>query len=549
MNRRDFLAVPVPTLPKSRRDRGLTRAGLARPGDAAQIAPIHARRSNTGLAPYTGPWTYTQAAHLLRRAMVGPRESEIRTAVTAGMANTLDLLLTTFEPDLTGISDWAGQDFRVRPPRDQTSQEYMQFQQDNVLRRELLTKWQVRTIASSPVSIQERLVMMWSNHFTSELEVVNFAEMMYWQNKRIRSFIMGDFKEFTRAITKDLAMLVYLDGIKSYKTGQRSNINENYSRELMELFTMGVTDWNGVANYTEADVAEGARALTGYIPMLSPKGLDYIGLESAFTATRWDNGQKTYLGRTGAWDADDIIEIIFETRADQTAKFVCEKIYRTFVYDVPDRVVIAEMAQTLRAANWVIRPVIEQLLRSEHFYDATNIGAIDKSPLDYLVGMIRGLSLGSVPDFDLSQNNRFSRDLTSRLTTYGQRVFDPPNVKGWPGGRTWISTSTLPLRQKFALDMIDGRILVQNRTKLYTFDVEAFAKSFSDFDNAETLVDEMSRYLLNTPPSSAERAMLLATMLNGSPVYEWRQLDVTQRVDRIELYLKALVQLAKFQLT
>lgn len=544
MNRRDFLTIPAPSPQRSR-----AHASAARRDDAAQTpARPWARRSETGLAPYAGPWTYAEAAHLLRRAMVGPRDAEIRAAVADGLEATVATLLEPFEPDLTGISEWAGQDPRIRGPRDQSSQEFTDYIAALQLRREQLVKWQLRTIAASPISIQERLVLMWSNHFTSELEVVNFAELMYWQNRRIRQHVLGNFKELARAITGDMAMLFYLDGIRSYKSGARSNINENYSRELMELYTMGVTDWNGTPNYTETDVVEGARALTGFVPTASAKGAEYIGLESGFMATRWDDGVKTYLGRTGAWKADDIIDIIFAERADQTAKFACEKIYRALVYDVPDRIVVEGMAATLRASNWEIRPVIVELLRSEHFFDATNIGAIDKSPVDQLVGMVRGLSLGAVPDFDPAGRTRFSRDLIVRLTTLGQTVFDPPNVKGWPGGRTWISTSTLPPRQKFALDVVDGKIVGPNRVQYYTFDVKAFATSFSDFDDADVLVDEMTRYLLNTAPSVKEREMLLATMLNGSPIYEWSRLDETQRVDRIKLYLKALVQLAKFQL-
>jgi uncharacterized protein (DUF1800 family) len=538
MNRRNFLTISKPS-----RDRGLA----ARPGEGAQTpSALHARRSDTGLGAYTGTWGYPQAAHLLRRSMVGPRESEIQQAVADGMSATIAKLMQPFEPDPSGTEAFAGKDVRIRAPRDPVElQAYQQMLQQN---RERLVRWQARTIATSPVSLQERMVLIWMNHFTSELEVVMFTEFMHGQNHLIRQFALGNFKEFTRAITKDMAMLIYLDGLKNFKSGARSNINENYSRELMELFTMGVTDWEERPNYTETDVVEGARSLTGYVPTMSAQGLDYIGLTSEFSAVRWDAGQKTYLGRTGAWDTDDVIDIIFEARAEQTAKFVCEKLYRAFVYDVPDRVVVGEMADLFRASNWEIKPVVEALLTSEHFYDVTNIGALDKSPVDYMIGMARSMNLGAIPDFDLSTVNRFSRDLIMRLANLGQTIFDPPNVKGWPGGRTWISTSTLPPRQKFALDVADAKLVGGNRAKIYTLDIKAFAQMFSDFDDAEVLVDEMSRYLLNTPPSTKERETLLATMLNGSPVYEWPRLDETQRVDRIKLYLKAIFQLAKFQL-
>lgn len=544
MNRRNFLTATTPSRTPSNPVR-LKESGTS------QTPPVFARRSNTGLEPYAGTWGYQQAAHLLRRSMVGPTDAEIRKAVADGMNATVATLLQSFTPNVTMIQDWAGTDAWTRPatrPGDPTyTEDYTAWQTENFRRREMLGKWWHQVIATSPVSIQERMTIFWHNHFTSELQAVNFAEFMYTQNQLLRASILGNFKQFTKLVTKDMAMLIYLDGVKNWKRGTRSNINENYARELMELYTVGVADWEGNPNYTQEDVAEAARALSGWTFTASSKGTNYAGLQSQFLEVTWDNGNKTLMGQTGNWKADDVVDIIFAQRADQVARYMCEKFYRAFVYDVPDRVVIEQMAQLFKGGNWEVKPVIETLLKSAHFYDETNIGAMDRSPVDFIVGMIRGMAIGTVPDFS-GQAGRTTRDLTNRLSTLGMQLFDPPNVKGWPGGRTWISTSTLPPRQKFAMDVANGVLKIQNRT-IYTFDPLAFGKSFPEPNDIHKLAADMAMYLLNTPPSTLEAEALYNTLLDGGVDYEWDINDPDQKPgDRIKKFLVAAFQLAKFQL-
>ena len=539
MDRRNFLSFGTP-----RRTAAKPLQANQRSNGGTQNPPAFLSRTTAGLEPYSGPFTYKEAAHLLRRCVVGPTQTEINQAVADGLDATIKKLLTPFTPSLTLIQDWAGQDPQVRP----ADASQAQALQDAVFqRREALLKWWMGAIATSPVSLQERMVLFWHNHFTSEMQAVNIPEFMLTQNQLFRSSMLGNFKQFVKDVTKDVAMLIYLDGAKNYKQGQRSNINENYARELQELYTMGVSDWDGNANYTQQDVSEAARALSGWGPSPSAKGSLYLGLTSLFIAQRWDSGTKTFLGKTGAWKADDIVDIIFEQRADQTAKFMCEKFYRWFVSDIPDRVVIAAMAETFRQGNWEIKPVIEQLLRSAHFFDETNIGAMEKSPTDYMIGAIRQLALTAVPDFN-GQTGRNTQDLRNRMSAQGMILFDPPNVKGWPGGRTWVSTSTLPLRQKFSIDVADG-VLKNRQTPTYVFDPIAFAKQFSDPNDLTALSNEMARFLLNSEPSDAERQTLFDTILDGGKDYEWKIDDPAQKPDvRIRKFIKAAVQLAKYQL-
>jgi len=497
----------------------------------------------------SNPWDYSKAAHLVRRCVVGAKDSEIRKALSDGLDATITQLLTPFTPSLDDLKSWAGQDPNVRPPNgDNQSPEFQAWQTTKFAHRDQLIKWWLKTIATSPMSIQERLVMMWHNHFANEINVVDFAEFMLTQNQLFRKYIFGDFKQMVKDITKDPSMLIYLDGIKNYKSGNRSQINENYARELMELFTCGVADWNNNPNYTETDVSEAARALSGWMITPSANGAYYLGLSGSFAQSRWDAGSKTFMGKAGIWKADDIVDIIFTERADQVAKFVCTKIYRALVYDVPDQAIVSAMADTFRANNWSLKPVLDQLIRSAHFFDPTNIGAMEKSPIDFMVGAIRTLGLTDIPDFDVMKTGRMNNDLSQRLVTIGQVPLGPPNVKGWPGGRTWVSTSTLPVRHKFMLDVMDAKIMLQN-VKYYKFDAIAFAKSFPSPNDATKLAQEISNALLNVPPSEKEAAALLEALLQGAKTYEWNINDPAFQADKhIRNLIKAIVQLAKHEL-
>lgn len=519
----------------------------------SQTQPQFATRTTAGLEPYvpsaSNPWDYSKAAHLVRRCVVGAKDSEIRKALSDGLDATITQLLTPFTPSLDDIKSWAGQDPNVRPPNgDNQSPEFQAWQNTKFAHRDQLIKWWLKTIATSPMSIQERLIMMWHNHFANEINVVDFAEFMLTQNQLFRKYIFGDFKQMVKEITKDPSMLIYLDGIKNFKSGNRSQINENYARELMELFTCGVSDWNNTPNYTETDVAEGARALSGWVITPSSKGSYYLGLSGSFAQSRWDAGSKTFMGKTGVWKADDIVDIIFTERADQVAKFVCTKIYRALVYDIPDPVIVSAMADTFRANNWSLKPVLDQLIRSAHFFDPTNIGAMEKSPIDYMIGAVRIFGLTDIPDFDVMKTGRMSNDLSMRLATIGQVPLAPPNVKGWPGGRTWVSTSTLPIRQKFMLDVMDAKIMLQN-VKYYKFDALTFAKSFPSPNDATKLAQEISNALLNVPPTEKEAAALLEALLQGAKTYEWKIDDPAFQAEKhIRNLIKAIVQLAKHEL-
>lgn len=536
MNRRMFLAM--------QRENVAPGSGLVQ--DSTE--PRFAQRTSAGLQPFVpskdNPWDYTKAAHLLRRCVIGATDAEIREAVAAGLDATLAKLFKPFAVDVSEIGDIIVKDVRIRPD---SQAEQKAFQDLVNERQNKLMRWWPKVIANAPMSLQEKLVIFWHGHFTSEISVVRLAEYMLVQNQTYRNHMLGDFKQFTKDMAIDPAMLIYLDNIKNYKTGRAAQINENFARELMELFTCGITDWDNNPNYTQNDVHEGARSLSGWTITPSSQGAAFLGTTGLFLESRWDSGAKTFMGQTGQFKAFDVIDIIFEKRGEQVAQFICEKIYREFTYHIADRAIVGEMARTFMDSNWNIRAVIEQLLRSEHFFDSANIGARQKSPVEYMLGLVRGWGITAVPDFQMSQSSNAYRDLINRMLTLGQTLFNPTDVKGWRGGRTWVSVSTLPPRQKFVLDIIDGIIKIRN-TPVYTFDVIEFARKFPAPDDAKKLCADMSQFLLNIPPSEKEAAMLLDTLLDGAPVYEWDINDPEFARPRIRKFMKAVVQLPKFQL-
>jgi uncharacterized protein (DUF1800 family) len=299
--------------------------------------------------------------------------------------------------------------------------------------------------------------------------------------------------------------------------------NENYSRELMELFTMGVN------NYTQRDVSEAARALTGWI---------VNGLQAALVQRRFDAGTKTILGRTGAFNDTNVVDILFDQW--QTAMFLCRKLYRTFVYQEPDEAVVAELADTLRENQYEIRPVLRKLLLSAHFFDETTRGSLIRSPIDLVVGTARMLSVTQASPVYL----------TGYAALLDQTLLDPPNVAGWPGYRSWVSTTTLPNRQVFVDEVLDGRPRAMYR-QTFTFpaaDVLGLARSLPAPNDAVALIKDLSETLFGIPIDEAQQKTFLDALLQGAAVYDWTISD-PRAGDRLKALVRMMMKLPEYQLT
>lgn len=481
------------------------------------VAPKLAYAS-TGLEPYIPsaeqPWNEQRAAHLLRRTLIGPTPKEIAEAAQSTPEAVVDRLLAMpfLPPDPP--DRWVYDDPFQRPDQAQRKIERERVDQTRA--------WWMSLIVNQGFSIQERMVLFWHDHFATQAKDVRRPQWMYLQNFLFRKHAVGNFKTLVQEVTRDPAMIYYLDS----NTNKVGKPNENYARELMELFTMG----EGNA-YSERDIGEAARALTGWV---------VVGKQPVFRTNRFDKGEKTFLGQRGNFGDRDIIDIIFEQPV--TAEFICGKLYREFVYEHPDRDVVAQLAQIMRDNDYEIEPVLKTLLLSTHFFDPALVGAKIKSPAELVAGTARSLGFRAG-----SRQSISAAYLVYIADVLGQKLLDPPNVAGWPGYRLWISTSTLPDRHKMTDEMVDAKPRNPNRYTIVNPDVVGFVKAFPTPYDAEELVRALGECLTPFPVDAHRRDMFLDVLLEGADVYDWNPDDLAAP-RRIKNILKLIFELPDYQL-
>jgi hypothetical protein len=495
-------------------------------------------------------WDYPRAAHLLRRTMVGPTDAEIRRAVAEGLDATLDRLFTTHTPDAAELSDFTGKDARLNYGVTPDEAEWWVIFDRYREWMHHLTRWYLKTLIGSRTSMQEKMTFFWHSHFAMELDGVGWPEYMFESIATLRRGCFGNVRDLAQKMTVDMGMLVYLDGCFNRCYPTWSEINENYARELLELFTVGIVDRDGRPNYTQDDVEAAARSLTGWTFSPSELGPQFGGIRSRFLEESWDPSEKTFLGRTGAWKANDIVTIIFAERAEAASTHIASKLYRFFVHDDLDDAVVDAMARVLRESDWEVRPVLERLLRSDHFLSNAMHGALPRPLSDYYLGTIRQLGVTGVPDWQPGATERTSSDLYVRLRKLGQLPLNPPNVNAWPSGRRWLSASTIPERMLWSLGIVNGELTDRHGAPSYAFDVIAFARSFPQPDDAHALVGDIVRFLLPAPLEPAELQVFVDVLLDGGPDYEWRLDDPKQNPSsRLRKLLAAIVKHPIHQLT
>ncbi|MBC8112697.1 MAG: DUF1800 domain-containing protein [Verrucomicrobia bacterium] len=453
-------------------------------------------------------WNQTNAQHLLARTLFGCTRQD----VTAALAKSLDdfvennLLASLASPPAPDV--WINE----KPVGNNNTI-------DRERERQMLYWW-LNLMLNQGTNFREKMVLFWHNHFVSEISKVNYPQRMYWQQKLFRDFAFGNFKELTRKITTDPAMLVYLDGVQNQKNAP----NENYGRELLELFTLGI------GNYTEDDIKAASRALTGW--QIAPDGIT-----SVFNRTRFDEGDKTFLGKTGKFTHEDIINIIFEK--EQTAIFICEKLYREFVFYKPDADFVNQMANVFRSNNYEIRPVLAFLFKSEHFYKAEFLGAKIKSPTESVIGALKNLEMSNFTNPYLQYLNDTHRQLQ-------QQLLEPPDVRGWEGQRRWISSTTFPQRNSFTDSLISGKNLAGQTlaTKLNPIN---FARTFASAEDASQFVKDVTRQMLLFPLSETREKFLLDTLLDGTIAANYSTYTPMAEA-RIQKFFRALMRLPEYQL-
>jgi len=363
-----------------------------------------------------GPWDRAGVAHLHRRAgFLAPWET-LERDLHAGPAAAVDRLL-------------AGED---RAADGQTPGEFADWLDGMAAGAGSLPRlqgtWLYRMILT-PHPLRERLTLFWHGHFATSDAKVNDPRLMAAQNALIRANCLGDFRAMLDGMARDPAMLTWLDS----EANRKGHPNENFAREVMELFTLGR------GRYTEKDVQEAARAFTG----ATVSGGRYRDVPA-----QHDDGPKTILGQTGRHRGPDVVRILLDQPG--CATFLCGKLFRHFVAEVdpPDAGLIAPLADAFRAANYDIKVPVEMILRSRRFHDPATRRKRVKGPVEYAVGMLRAL--------EVVRPTVAAEALAGACTRMGQALFAPPSVAGWEGGATWINTSAMLARSNLALALLSA---------------------------------------------------------------------------------------------
>jgi len=389
------------------------------------------------LKPITlSQWGNVQLAHLLNRAGFGKAPvngSPDGIAKPESWVNRLLDAPTAIDP--TDAPEWVAstdfsaatmQNFKDLPEAERRTKQ-KEMQRMNRLHVQSVREWWLDRMIQSHEPLQEKLTLFWHGHFVSSSQKVRAGKSHWIQNNLLRYQGMGSFRDLTVAIGRDPAMLMYLDGGRS----QKKSPNENYARELMELFTLGE------GHYTEDDIKEAARAFTGR------KAHRYSD-SSRLANYHFDDGSKTFLGQTGRFDDADIVDIVMEQ--EQASKYIVHKLWSYFAYANPEPQIVNSLASTLRENDYQIKPVLREMFLSQPFYSKKAIRTQIKSPVMWLTSLSRVLDLNPFP----------TKIGTRVLSQLGQELLNPPSVKGWDGGRAWVSTTTLIMRNNLAHLLIHG---------------------------------------------------------------------------------------------
>jgi uncharacterized protein (DUF1800 family) len=327
-------------------------------------------------------------------------------------------------------------------------------------------------------------------------------------------------------VTFGPAMMVWLDSRRSKKKAP----NENFPRELMELFTMGI------GTYSQDDVVAASRAFTGYSTdgFLTNYLFDHRRGDGEYWLKHHDFNYKEFLGKGGSFDGDDIIEMILEQ--DAVANFICEKIYKWFVYEIPDENFVNQMATILRDGNYEIKPVMEYLLTSEHFYDINFRGSQIPNPVSQILGLIRKLNL-----HNMEYPNKY---LQRSIGEMGMTLLYPPDVNGWIGHRAWINSITLPMRKRLLSILIDPD--TDQRLKFHINIIE-LANNLSNPNDARSLVKDFALVLFGLPLSENLENKLVEILMDGAAEYDW-DINASGANYRLKELVKYMLRLPEAQL-
>lgn len=495
------------------------------------LPPAANFRTESGLNPYQGAWTRNEAQHLLKRTMFGSVKADIDHFASLSMEQAVDELLDpvaalpappvndysqdTPDPAVAAGATWIN---------DLSKDEEL-----NMARQASFKKWWAGVMLNQDRSIREKLTLFWADHFGTETNTIRAAHFIYKHNDLLRRNCLGNFRQLVKNVTVDPGMLIYLNGYLNAASAP----DENYARELMELFTLGK---GPTVAYTEPDVREAAKVLTGW--RINPDTFQVY-----FDDTEHDATNKTFssyyngttitgrAGADGALETDDLITMLFAK--PEVSKYICRCLYRWFVYYKIDAAteanVITPLAAILRTSNYEIKPVLSALFKSEHFFDVLNQGCLIKSPVDQVIGCMREFKV-EFPPAATEYNDTYAMwgYLRNWMAAMGQNIGDPPDVSGWPAyyqepsfHEMWINHDTLPKRNQFT-DVMTWNGYTRNE-KTIIIDVIGFTRTLPNPGDPNALVADALAVLYRVPISdSSKQTIKQSILLSGQTQdYYW----------------------------
>ena len=498
-------------------------------------APAFASPSRvlSGINPYTGPWTINEVIHLLKRTMFGALKADVDFFKTMSMNQAVDALLNVSAAQsqpappvktYSNSSDPTDPDNAIA-----AGQTWVNTNTNdgniNSQRNTNFKNWWYGQVLQQERNILEKMTVFWHNHFSTEMDAIPRAIWSYKNNAVLRKNALGNFKQMTREVALDPGMLIYQNGYLNTNTAP----DENFGRELQELFTVGKGVDNATQGFSEADVKAAARVLTGW-------QVNGTTNAASFTPSRHDTSNKTFssfygntviTGRSGPTAGDleltDLLNMIFSV--NDVSMHICRKLYRWFVYYDIDTAteanVIAPLAQIFRTNNYDIKPVLETLLKSEHFFDVANQGCLIKSPVDIMCGLCREFSV-VFPDASTDYVGAYNTwQIIWQLSfSFQQNLGDPPNVAGWAAyyqapqfHEIWINSDTFPKRNQYSDQMLTSGYIRGGKT--IKVDPTLFARSLPAPGDPNKLISDSIIYLFRLPLTQASMDQLKKDIVLG----------------------------------
>ncbi|MBC7614638.1 MAG: DUF1800 domain-containing protein [Pedobacter sp.] len=521
------------------------------------------------LEVYKGSFGKNELTHLLKRCLFGVTRADVSSLLGKSLNEVVDyLLLDSSLPmfPINNYNDGSANDATIPAGGVWVNAPYG----DGTINSRRVTSfksWWTGQMLTQNVSLREKMVLFWHNHFATETAVISDARYIFKQNNLFRTLAFGSFKEMVKQITIDPGMLRYLNGYLNTKTAP----DENYGRELQELFTMGK---GPDAKFTEADVKAAARLLTGY-------RVDSVSITSIFDTTRHDTTDKQFsafynnklikgrIGVDGAKEVDDIVDMLF--MQNQLALHVCRRLYTFFVYyDITPAVeqnVIIPLAEIFRTNNYQIKPVLKALFTSNDFFTAQNRSCNIKSPIDLVVGLCREFEIVFPDGLDYVNLYYMWDYIRGQASTIQQNIGDPPNVAGWPAYyqspqfyELWVNSDTLPKRNSFTDRFISAGYTRNN--KKIIIDPLVYTAKFSKPEDPDQLINDVIDHLYTLAVSAQVKTFLKSILLSNqaSNIY-WTEAWTNYKLDptntgkinivttRLKEFYKYIMNLEEYQLS